>query len=303
MTELSEKGISYTGGFFILIAFAVGGMFLGSLISMPIVMVMGGIGPMEFMDIMENPKYFREMQVMQTISAICAFFLPTIFAASLLSRKPLELTGFKGSITMKHILFTIVIISCALALSSSLGYLSYQIPFPDVIKEYFIKLESNYAKMAASLIRLDNPFELVLSIFVMAAVPAVCEETLFRGGLQNYMYRGTKKLWFSVIVVSIIFSAVHFSFFGFLSRLMLGIVLGLLYQYSGRLWLPIIAHFINNAAAVIAMYVQKSNGKPMEEILNDRDGSYLGFLAIPLLVFLFVKFKQVSSNNQTGYGV
>lgn len=156
-------------------------------------------------------------------------------------------------------------------------------------------MESDYAKMMVNMINLDNPAELAVSIFVLAFIPALCEEALFRGGFQNYMHRATGKLWRSVIVVSLIFSAIHFSAYGFLSRFVLGIVLGLLFAYSGKLWLPILAHFINNAAAVIVMYVQKSNGKSIAEILNDKDGSYFGFIALPVIIFLFMKFRQASA--------
>ncbi|MCH5690294.1 CPBP family intramembrane metalloprotease [Niabella sp. W65] len=115
--------------------------------------------------------------------------------------------------------------------------------------------------------------------------------------MQNYLYRNTGRLWVSVIVVSVIFSAVHFSVYGFLSRAALGIVLGLIYQYSGRLWLSILAHFINNATAVLVMYVAKSNGKSMQAVLNDKEGSYLGFLAIPVIIFLFIQYRKNTRNS------
>lgn len=303
MAEVSEKGISYTGGFFMLIALAVGGMMIGGMLSIPVVMVMSGKSITSVTDIMNNPAYFREMQVMQGISAIMGFLVPTIFSASLMSSKPLELTGFKGRATGRQILITVLIIACGLALSSSLGYLSYQISFPKDWVALFQKLENDYAKMAANLIRLNNGFELLVSIIVLALLPAVCEEALFRGGLQNYLYRGTKKFWFSVIIVSLLFSIVHFSFYGFLSRFALGIILGLLYQYSGKLWLPIIAHFVNNATAVLVMYFQKADGKNIADILNEKDGSYIGFLTIPLIIFLFIKFRQISVKDKTTNGI
>ena len=300
MAVLSDKGISYTAGFFMLIAFAVGGMMIGSIISMPILLMKGGgiEGITRLNELMGDPRYFREMQLIQTISAICGFLAPTIFAAYLLSKRPMKLTGFKGRITPLQIVLTVLIIGCGVLLSGSLGYLSYQIPFPQWMKTIFQKMESDYAEMAANLINLDNPLELAISIVVLAFIPAVCEEALFRGGLQNYMYRSTRKLWLSVIVVSLIFSAVHFSAFGFLSRFALGIILGLLFQFSGRLWLPILAHFINNAAAVVVMYVQRSGGKSLAEIMSDKEGSYMGLLTIPVIIFLFIKFKQASPKGR-----
>ncbi len=303
MPELSEKGISYSGGFFMLIVLALGGMVLGGLLSVPVIMMMTGQTITSIADIAANPAYFRELQVMQSVSAIFGFLVPTLVSASLMSRQPLQLTGFKGAINGKQVLLTTFIIGCGIALSGSLSYASYQIPFPAEWKAWFFKLESNYMKMAVNIINVSSAFELFISLIVLALVPAVCEEALFRGGLQNYLYRGTQRFWFSVIAVSLIFSLVHFSAYGFLSRLALGIILGLLYQYSGRLWLPILAHFINNAAAVMVIWYQKSSGLSITEIMSSRDGTYLGLATIPVVIYLFILFKRASRSNTITDGI
>ncbi|HMR84739.1 MAG TPA: type II CAAX endopeptidase family protein [Niabella sp.] len=292
----SEKGVSYMAGFFMLVAFGVGGTILGGVIAVPVAAAMSGKSitfvTENLQQLMTDPAFLREMQVMQTFSALFGFLLPVLFTASRLSYRPVTLTGFKGIITTRQLVLTVLIIAAGLALSGALGYFTYKLPFPVNWRIMFDQMENDYAKAASALINLDSVPELLLSIVVLALVPAVCEEAFFRGGLQNYMYRGTGKLWMSIIVVSIIFSAVHFSVYGFLSRVALGIVLGLLYQYSGRLWLSILAHFINNTAAVLVIYVQKANGKSMQEILSDKDGSYLGLIAIPVIVFLFARYKR-----------
>lgn len=299
MGTLSEKGVSYMAGFFMLVAFAVGGTILGGMLAIPAMAAMSGKS-MAFITenlntLMGNSAFLREMQVMQTLSAVFGFLAPTLFTASRLSHKPITLTGFKGSISQKQILLSILIIICGLALSGALGYFSYKLPFPIDWRLKFDRMENNYAQTVAGIVNVGTVSELLISLFVLAFVPAVCEEAFFRGGLQNYLYRGTGKFWLSIVIVSIIFSAVHFSIYGFLSRLALGVVLGLLYQYSGRIWLNILAHFINNATAVMLIYFQLGKGKPLQEILNDREGSYLGFLIIPILVILLIRFKQTRS--------
>jgi membrane protease YdiL (CAAX protease family) len=296
-----EKGVSYLAGFFMLIAFGVGGMLLGGLLGIPVAAAMSGKSVLfiteNLSDLAGDKDYLREMQVIQTISAIFGFLIPTLFTASRLSWSPIKLTGFKGAIAGKDLILTIFIIAAGLALSGALGYFTYKLPFPVDWRIAFDRMERNYAETAAGIISLDSVPELFISIIVLALVPAICEEAFFRGGLQNYLYRNTGRLWVSVIVVSVIFSAVHFSVYGFLSRAALGIVLGLIYQYSGRLWLSILAHFINNATAVLVMYVAKSNGKSMQAVLNDKEGSYLGFLAIPVIIFLFIQYRKNTRNS------
>ncbi len=132
----------------------------------------------------------------------------------------------------------------------------------------------------------------------MAFLPALCEETLFRGGLQNFLTRGTNMPWLSIIVVSILFSLAHFSFYGFLSRFFLGIVLGALFHYSGKLWLSILAHFINNALAITVLYISTQQGKPLQEAMKQDETSFWGILAIPAVVGLFALFKKVSMRRR-----
>lgn len=301
MVRYSEKGFSYSAAFFMLIALGIGGNILGGVLGIPIVAAISGksiVFITEHLDeIMGNPNFFREMQVLQTISAIFGFLLPTIYTASKLSLHPLQTTGLKGTITNRQLLLAIFIIGSGMAISASLGYFTYKLPFPVNWRIQFDQMENNYAEAASGLVNLSSMPELIISIIVLALVPAVCEEVFFRGGLQNYLYKSSGKFWLSVIIVSLIFSAVHFSIYGFLSRVALGIILGLLFQYSGRLWPGILAHFFNNAAAVIAMYVQRNNGKSMQEILSDRTGTYWGLLALPLLVYLFTQYRNISTPN------
>jgi membrane protease YdiL (CAAX protease family) len=155
-------------------------------------------------------------------------------------------------------------------------------------------MEAEYIKQASAILSLNNFGEYLLAILIMAFIPALCEETLFRGGLQNFLSRWTKNPWLSIVIVSILFSIAHLSFYGFLSRLFLGIMLGLLFHYSGKLWLCILAHFLNNAFAITAIYVYKSQGKSIAEAMNDSgDGTWYGVLALPVFIALFIVFKKM----------
>lgn len=303
MTDPNRKPTSYTAGFFMLIAFGVAGFILASMLGMGLIMAKTGQMSLDAKQLMSNPAYFRDLQIMQTLSAIFGFFIPTVITASYLNRKPLGLIGFQKKTSSTQVMLTLLIILCGLGISSGLGYLSYQLPLPAHLKANFDQLEANYVAQAASLVRLNSIPELLLSIIVLALVPAVCEEVFFRGGLQNFMYRSNHKMWFTLIVVSLIFSAVHFSGYGFLSRVALGLILGLLYHFTQNIWLNILAHFVNNALAVILMYSQVQSGKPLADAMNDKSGTYLGLLALPLLVVLLKRLKPSSPQNQSAHGI
>src|SRR5215208_83584 len=94
MYDSNSKGISYTAGFFILIAFAVAGLIIGTLISIPIWTGMTGKGIMEMKDQIGNPAYSNAFKIVQVVSTFFGFFVPALVTALLLNRKPYNLLGF-----------------------------------------------------------------------------------------------------------------------------------------------------------------------------------------------------------------
>ena len=58
-----------------------------------------------------------------------------------------------------------------------------------------------------------------------------------------------------IILGAIVFSAIHFQFYGFVPRFVLGLLLGYLAYVSRSLWPSILLHFINNGTTVVAMFL------------------------------------------------
>ncbi len=96
---------------------------------------------------------------------------------------------------------------------------------------------------------------LSLNLLIVALIPALGEELLFRGLIQRLLSEWTRNVHWGVVLTAILFSAMHMQFYGFLPRFALGLMLGYLFVFSGNLWLPIVAHFVNNASSVIIYYL------------------------------------------------
>jgi membrane protease YdiL (CAAX protease family) len=94
-----------------------------------------------------------------------------------------------------------------------------------------------------------------LGVFVIALLPAIGEELVFRGMLQPELFRATGNHHAAIWISAIIFSAFHMQFFGFVPRLLLGALFGYLYVWSANLLIPMIAHFVNNGFSVLMMYL------------------------------------------------
>jgi len=106
------------------------------------------------------------------------------------------------------------------------------------------------------------------------------------------MHRSTGNFWVAIIVTSLLFSAIHFSFYGFLTRLTLSIVLGLLYAQTRNLWMPILAHFINNAIGVGEVYYLRTTGQSLEDGVGDKFPIWWGMIALAVFVFIYQKFQK-----------
>lgn len=297
MFDTDSKGISYTAGFFMLIAFVIAGIVVTSLITIPIWTGMTGKPIKEMEKALTDPAYGNLSRILQTITAIVAFFVPTVFTAWLLNRRPMKLLGYVNGIKPVQVGLVVLIMIAALAVSSSLSYVNEIIPLPQYLQTLFTRLENTYNEQVTAIIGLNSPGEFILALLIMGFLPALCEETLFRGGLQNFLTRATRMPWLSIIFISIIFSVVHLSWYGFLSRFFLGFLLGFMYHYSGRIWLNIIAHFLNNAIAITVLYVYHLQGKPIKELITEHGGSFWGLAALPVVIFLLLVFKRISNHR------
>jgi len=201
-----------------LIAFVVAGYFFASFINIWVWQALTGTSALTIKEGMTDPANGDAVKLMQCITAILAFFLPALITASVMNRKPVKLLGLSYRVNLKQVGLVCAIMLAALFVSTFLGYVTRLIPLPESLKLQFDKMESDYIKQAAAIIGLKSFADYILALFVMAFIPAFCEEVLFRGGLQNYLTRATRKPWVSIIVVSLLFSVAHISFYGFLPR-------------------------------------------------------------------------------------
>jgi membrane protease YdiL (CAAX protease family) len=134
----------------------------------------------------------------------------------------------------------------------------------------------------------------LLALLVMAAAPALFEEVLFRGGFQQIFIGWTKNAFTGILITSILFSAIHFSFYGFLPRAALGMILGYVVFYSGNLWLSVLMHFLYNGMIVTQLYMAGKQGKNIEKTMDENMPLWLGLIAIIGVLILLQLLKKES---------
>jgi membrane protease YdiL (CAAX protease family) len=216
------------------------------------------ISPAEFetMDL-SNPTLVSAFKALQVIISIAWFLIPSLIFAYLSDPKPLPYIGFKKPVPASFFLIAVVIIISAFPMVAWLSEINQHLHLPKSMQstEKLIRdTEAQNNNLIRSFLNMKTPGDLVVMLFILGVLPAIAEEVFFRGILQRLLILVTKRPWVGIIFTAILFSALHGQFLGFFPRLVLGIVLGALYWYSGSLWPGILAHFINNAVQVILVY-------------------------------------------------
>lgn len=251
------------------------------------------------------------MKWLQFFQSLGVFLLPALIVAYLWSDKPADYLHLSSAPKLTDSLFAVVIIIVGLPAINMLSYFNQQLTLPSFLHDLELQLkqwEEAAEQLTERFLQTDNLFGLIVNLLLMALLPALCEETCFRGILQN-LFGGndlsaglTRKQHMAVWATACVFSFVHFQFYGFLPRLLLGALLGYLLVLTGCLWVPIIAHFTNNACSVIAYYIVSNNENiDMEQIdsLGAESTLWLGILSVGLVIlfiFLFVKSKNHETN-------
>lgn len=196
-------------------------------------------------------------RAVQFISSVITFIVGGVSVAYLIFENPREelmMSSWGGG---KNYLYGIIALLALLPIVGVLNEWNQGISFPDALaplEQWMREAEDAAAELQERFLSGTSYLDLIINIVIMAITPAICEELLFRGVLQNQLEKWFKNAHIAVWVAAIIFSAIHFQFYGFLPRMVLGAALGYLLVYGKSLWLPIVAHCVNNSLAVITAW-------------------------------------------------
>ena len=243
------------------------------------------------------------LKVMQLLQTAGTFLLPCLCGAWLWSRQPLGWLHLDTPIGWKESLLVIVLMICASPAINLLAWLNEQVTLPSFLsglEEHLKQQEEAAAALTERFIKAENIGTLFFNILLMALMPALSEEMCFRGTLQTLFSGNGRNKHISVWVCAILFSAIHFQFYGFIPRMLMGALLGYMLLWSGSLWLPVLAHFTNNCMAVVLYNIYYMNGRNVDEIdaFGTGDTLWIGIVSIAVtgaLIYLLRRSLTMSS--------
>ncbi len=205
-----------------------------------------------------NPNDLMALRYSQLLSHLGGFIFPALLFAFFVGKtiQSYLKTNIWPQINSMILAFLIVI-----AIAPAINYLmefNNSLTLPESLSgldNWIRQKEEQAGILTNTLLGVSSVQALIFNIFLIAVIPAIGEEFIFRGIILQIFKDWTKNAHLAIWISAILFSGFHLQFFGFLPRMLLGVLFGYMVYYSGNIWVPVFAHFVNNAAAVLFFYL------------------------------------------------
>ncbi len=252
---------------------------------------------------LSDPESIRVLKYFQVVQSIGLFIVPPIILAWLFHGRIVEYLYLKRNTTSTSIFLVAVLVFISLPSINFIGEWNTRMEFPEFLaglERWMKNAEENAAELTEAFLNVETTGGLLFNLFMIAFLPAIGEELLFRGVIQRIFTNWTRNHHWGIWISAILFSALHIQFYGFVPRMLLGVLFGYLLVWSGSMWLPIVAHFFNNGFAVVAMYLVDKNvlNPAVEEIGATTGSRYAAILSLALVFLLMFLIKKENRGNE-----
>jgi len=217
-----------------------------------------------------NANEVNALKFLQLMASIGTFLLPPILFGWMKFPQG-DFLRLKVSTPFIFVILGILIITASAPFMDFVYSLNQAMRLPSFmsdLEQQIQKLEEQTDQFTQLFLRAPRPADLGINLIVMAIVPAIGEELMFRGCIQQVIREWTKNSHWAVWITAAIFSFIHFQFYGFVPRFLLGALLGYLFVWSGSLWITIIGHAFYNAAQIVLAYLQEHGYITNFDIVN-----------------------------------
>lgn len=212
----------------------------------------------------------------------------------------------KWNVGIRAIIMSVVVILVCQPLVEWASYFNAQIlamPQMEWLREYMKEVHETSVPLMAKMLTTEVWWKWVVSIVVVSIVPAISEEMFFRG----VIFRRMRRVFFSnktaAILSAVFFAVLHLEADGILPRVVLGIILCVLYIYTGSLICPMVAHAVNNGLVILAYSMGEGSIEDMLTREVENPGPLFPILSVVALIWIFGKMKgsgdvQLTNNKQ-----
>jgi membrane protease YdiL (CAAX protease family) len=243
-------------------------------------------------------KLLRYFQIIQSLGF---FLIPPFIAGWLFTRQPGKYLKLDRGINLRNFFFVVAIMYISLPFINWLISINEGLALPEALKsieQWMKSSEEEAARLTEAFMKMPDSGTFLFNLVLIALLPAVGEELLFRGLFQRLFHEWLSNIHLAIILSSLIFSALHLQFYGFLPRFVLGMMMGYMFYFSGTLWAPILAHFIQNGTVVIITWLREKGmiGGDYEQFGTTSNGFFIAgsFILVIFFFFLMIRSKKDS---------
>ena len=255
----------------LLVAFVFLGLFVGQFLGLLLVLPLLDFDIQRVMQLLDSPNSLPEARtvllVLQASGALFGFIL-----TPLVHQQFIDHTSLPQLLSTRHTEWLSLVLVFGLVLAFmpvNAAVMEWNInldfgPISPAFQEWAYAKEEELRELTEYLTRFESFGGLLVGIFVIAVLPAVGEELVFRGIVQRQFHALVGNPHVAIWLAAFIFSAIHLQFFGFFPRLILGALFGYIYYWSGNLWYAIFAHFVNNGFTLVMLYLYQQGSVDMD---------------------------------------
>ena len=294
----------------ILLLFIAGGFFVGNFVAMVLMNLLFNISLTDITRLTQDPNALPNgklaVNLFQGVTHLFAFTVAPLVYLAFTGRSANAYLSPHKNIPLGLAILSALLILFIMPANSWLIDWNAHVQFPQALKAFETwakEKEETLKVLTEQLTVFDSPGQFMFGMLVFGLIPAIGEEIVFRGLLQRGVLQVTRNVHVAVWVTAFIFGAIHFQFYGFFPRMLLGAVLGYLYAWSGNIWVPIAGHFMNNGFTVLILYLQQrkiinfqiesTDAMPVSSIL------FSVVLSLITFFYLYRGYKQVAGRQPT----
>ncbi|WP_149240271.1 CPBP family intramembrane glutamic endopeptidase [Dyadobacter sp. 32] len=263
---MQSRAPGVLGSLLVLIGFVLVGMAVGNILAVFIIAVYTNTPAGEATDLLNRllnapdqvENAWNAMMILQGTVHFFSYLLPCLLFWRYIERRTLSDfsdTESPASLTWLQVFILVLVF---IPLNSQFIEWNSQMTFPEAmsrIEKWMRDKEDQLAVLTTFLTKYDRPGQLFIALIVVVLLPAIGEEMLFRGIIQRKFMQQLNNPHLAIWISAAIFSAIHFQFYGFVPRMLLGALFGYLYYWTGSLWIAVFAHFVNNGFVLIMMFL------------------------------------------------
>jgi membrane protease YdiL (CAAX protease family) len=231
-------------------------------------------------------------EILNFVSQAVNFLAPALFFVLIFGRR--SVNGFWFKKTSWVIFLVPVLLVAASPFVEWTSMLNdWLIPEGSWLESWAKPMEEEAQEAVKQALAMSGREEFLRNILFIAIVPAFCEEIAFRGVIQSLISKASGNVHVGIWAAAILFSLIHFQFYGFIPRMLLGAFFGYLLIWTGSIWAPILAHFTNNALAVCTHYFYQHGDDvsyyAFEEFTVQLWPAVVAVIAFAVLCFVLIK--------------